>query len=223
VALAPDGRTVAAGQQRLRCLALSPDGALLAAGTRTQGPAEVRLWDLKTGRALPALGGHENIVRGVAFSREGALFASACNDGKARWWQTAGWRLRGQAEECDRPTCLAFAPDGQAFVTGNQAGGLRLWNLPGGGAGPVLRGHAGRHLRTRRPDPGLRRPDHTIRLWQTTTGRELIQLEGHRTRVDALAFTPDGRTLASADHDGVIKLWSCAAPADTVLGSAPPH
>ena len=41
----------------------------------------------------------------------------------------------------------------------------------------------------------------------SVTGQELLNLTGHPARVNAVAFSPDGHTLASADHKGAIRLW----------------
>jgi WD40 repeat protein len=52
--------------------------------------------------------------------------------------------------------------------------------------------------------------DHTIRLRDTLTGKELAILTGHQQGVSHLAFSPDGNTLVSSD-DGNVKLWSVVA------------
>jgi WD40 repeat protein len=49
--------------------------------------------------------------------------------------------------------------------------------------------------------------DATIRLWLVATGREIATLKGHDNYVHAVAFAPDGKTLASGSRDKTIKIW----------------
>ena len=43
--------------------------------------------------------------------------------------------------------------------------------------------------------------------WDMATGTELLVLKGHSGNVWSLAFSPDGKRLASGDRDGTIKIW----------------
>ncbi|KIO17049.1 hypothetical protein M407DRAFT_85352, partial [Tulasnella calospora MUT 4182] len=54
--------------------------------------------------------------------------------------------------------------------------------------------------------------DHTIRLWDAEAGSPIGEpLRGHEGWVQSLAFSPDGKTLASGSSDGTICLWDAEA------------
>ena len=51
----------------------------------------------------------------------------------------------------------------------------------------------------------------SIHLWDTTTADHLATLKGHREEVKFIAFSPDGKTLATADYSElIVKLWNVA-------------
>jgi len=47
-----------------------------------------------------------------------------------------------------------------------------------------------------------------ILLWDTASGKLLERLEGHSDMVINLSFSPDGKKLASASHEGVVLVWN---------------
>src|SRR5258705_7798506 len=49
--------------------------------------------------------------------------------------------------------------------------------------------------------------DHTIRLWNTSTGALLQVMTGHSDLVQSVKYSPDGNYIASALHDTTIRIW----------------
>lgn len=116
VCAAPKGEVVAAH--------FSPDGqrAITVAKDRT-----ARIWDLKTGKALAVLLGHEAAVTCAAFSPDGALAVTGSEDQTARLWDVAtGREVATLSWHNAHVEDVSFCADGQRVFTraGQQ---VRLW------------------------------------------------------------------------------------------------
>ena len=170
-------------------------------------------------------------VLSVAFSPDGTTLASGLNGDRGSLWDVAT-RTKNVAI-VDGGKYVAFSPDRTvlAFGGGNGISGtIELWDV-------TIREHITtlRHANwvssvafSFSPDHGttlaagsLGSDDNTIKLWNITMEQdgddrtwyinEITTLGGHRGAVYSLAFSPDGRTLASGGSgDGAIKLWDVA-------------
>ncbi len=213
----------------VRAVAFSADGRLIATGgsVREVDPetgefrrrgGEVRLWDARTGRSLGEALPHPAPVWSLAFSPDGRLLLTGCEDAGARFFLVAtGAPAGGPILHEGTVTAVAFNRGGTAALT-TSAGGFR---------------RAAARLSVPPPEQGLPRlllqrgelfhlafspdgkqllsnaDDRTVRQWGVA-GREVGPgLRGEKP-VMALAFGPDGRTLFTADQDGQVRVWDGA-------------
>jgi WD40 repeat protein len=67
--------------------------------------------------------------------------------------------------------------------------------------------------------------ENAVSLWDTTTaeGRRLGTLTGHKQAIWSVAFTPDGRTLATSSSDGTLRLWNLATRRELLAIANPGH
>jgi eukaryotic-like serine/threonine-protein kinase len=204
--------------------AFSPDGASLAVvglapiPSRGEGPDTDRsggylgLWDLQTGharwaRARAATGK----IRGVDFSPDGQVIATADNDGSVTLWDAArGEMIRRLGGHRRLVTQVAFSPDGRRIASASWDQTAKVWDVATGRNVVTLRGHMRSVLCIGFNPDGSRlatgSEDQTVKIWDAATGEEVLTLRGHTGVVWSVTFSPNGRLLASAGTDGTVQV-----------------
>jgi WD40 repeat protein/tRNA A-37 threonylcarbamoyl transferase component Bud32 len=204
-------------------VAFSPDGRQLAAARG--GWEEVKIWDAVTGQELVVRKSDRGMVAAppaampIAFAPDGKRLFWVRDTGDLTVWDAiAGKQIRSTGERANFHE-VALSPNGQrlaaAFLPTSGKGPLRIWDVTGGRKPFTIKcpevatlafSPDGRRLATidaNRPDGSWYR---MVRIWDVSTGRQLLALEAHTGLVMQWVFSPDGKRLASAG-DRTIKVW----------------
>jgi WD40 repeat protein len=169
-----------------------------------------------------AWAGHIGGVTSCVFSPDGALLATASDDGTARLWNVAEGTVRAVlTNHTGGVWGCAFSPGGVLLATTSDDRTARLWRVDTGLEAAVLHGHSDWVTSCAfSPDGALLATagqDGTVRLWTVADHTVRAVLTGHIGGVWGCAFSPDGALLATAGQDGTVRLWTVADHATALV------
>src|SRR5262249_39271450 len=157
------------------------------------------------------LKGHERPVHFLAFDKDGAL-VSASWDRTVRRWDLGKGKPTTLTPTVGRTSQLGLSADGAVLATGDDKG-AEVWDVKTGKrtASFGLKGDGGTTLALSPDGKTLalaqRGANPSILLMEVATGKEKLELKGHDSTINSVAFSGDGRSLVSAGSDGAARVW----------------
>jgi WD40 repeat protein len=180
----------------------SPDGKHIASSS---GDQTAKIWDVKTGKLLMTLRGHNEAVDGVVYSPDGKRIATNSNDFTAKVWDASTGEelltIPGDAHDSRYIAYrLVFSPDGTRLLraSGETA---KIWDVFTGEELRMFSGHGGRVLDVAFHPDGKRiaicSEDGVVTILDVNSGEELLVLRPDKRKLGcSIAFSPDGTRIA---------------------------
>lgn len=212
----------------VRTLAFSPDGKFIATGM--WGSTGIYLWRADTGTVVGKSKGFAGICQ-IAFQADGKAIWSASIDGRIRLWQAANSKVIKEYNAGTVVHGFYLFPDEKKLVSvgdfvtdrlGNGGQSVVVWDVETGKRLSELKSRpAFRNLVPLSPDGSMlaQAEGREVHLWNLIAGRKQFSLKVPNTRKgevleEAVAFSPDGKTLAAitsmGNSESTIHVWELA-------------
>jgi WD40 repeat protein len=193
--------------KRTSDLEFSPDGRLLAVAKDN----EIHMWDVASRQSVRILRGHTEVVRTVAFSRDGRRLATGSSDGTTRLWDVASAEtltvLSGHEASVGD---VAFSADGGLVATAGSDDTVRIWDVRAASQ-PRIFGDGEVKFATVEFSRDGRRMLSTsadrASVWDTQTGQLIASTGGHVPVLNEAEFSPDGSKIVTTDSQQT-RLWN---------------
>jgi WD40 repeat protein/serine/threonine protein kinase len=208
----------------MAAVAFSPDGKRIACGCEEHA---VEIWDCTTGQEIRtrqtkkdrprfphSIGGAPSffgVVEGLAFSPDGAHLASPTADGITIWDPTSGSEVL--TLKAPGVWCIAFRPDGTQIAASTPRE-LYMWDAKTGRLVWTIQSHSGFMKCIAFSPNGTRivTGGQAVKVLDTTTGAEVLDLKCQGREVTTVAFSSDGQRIGCGMADGLVQIWDASQP-----------
>ncbi len=202
---------------RVTSVAWSPDGRYLASASYDK---TVQVWDASNGKNILTYKRHSQHVNALAWSHDSKYLASASDDGTVQTWEARTGKtlitFRGHSEEV---SAVAWSPDDFYIASGGSDKTVRIWKAKTEKPIYIYTGHtdkihsiawspdgrrvasAGKDRKVHVWDPAKEPPKRSFFSSILSFTRKIETLNAHNGQIFSIAWSADGRRIASASSD----------------------
>lgn len=216
-------RSLSGHRGNVNALAFGGEGKLLFAAAGEAGLfGEVRLWNVADGSLVRTFEGHRDAIYGLALSPDGKTLATGSYDQKIKLWNAeTGQELRTLSGHNGCVYALSFRADGKILASASGDRTVKLWDVATGERRDTL-SQSLKELYTVEFSPdgthlAAAGVDNRIRVWEVsekateTTNPLLHSKFAHEGAVLKIAYSRDGKLLASTADDRTAKIWDTSS------------
>jgi serine/threonine protein kinase len=201
----------------IKAIAISPHLPIVATASEDK---TIRLWDINTGREIAILTGHQKSVETIAFHpHHSGLLYSGDRNGIIKLWRVIdGEELNSIDTRQSKINALAISTDAKLLISAGSDKTIEIWYLNLTNECSIdylvtLKHHrlSVNSIAFNPIDSDIKfasvSSDRYVMLWGLESKTPLSILTAHTQAVKTLAFSPDGKLLATAGDDGLIQIW----------------
>ena len=164
----------------------------------------IKIWDLKNDRLVRSITAHAGAISGILITQNGKTIITSSFDNSLTIWRVSDGKALHTMYHDNSVTGISISPDEKYLVSVGLDKNIHLWNPISGDWYRTIKDNDWINAVAFSPDKSTIATggdDNIVKLWDVSTGKKITAINNHSGRILALAYSKDGKYLASSASD----------------------